>query len=929
MVLEQTVSGLIKALRANKNDEARVVQQALDETRKEIQSSDIDLKAEAVLKLVYLEMLGYSISFASFAIVECMSSTKPHIKSIGYLAASQCFDRETEVAVLVVNLVKKDLLSPPTPMFSSSPNAFTVAHLTSTLSAVSLLLTPPLARDLGPDLLSLLTHTRPLVRRQATLILWRILHSWPGVQELTTGREERGEDPWVERLRERLSDQDMGVVGSAVNVICEAARKDPRKYLSLAPELFGLLTASTNNWMLIKIIKLFAVLTREEPRLVKKLVPPLTELIETTPAMSLLYECIQTSIVGGMLNGPEGEQLARTCVEKLGNFLEDLDQNLRYIALVALVKIAPTHPHLISTHHDTILNCVDDPDLSIRMRALDLVEVMADRQNLQAIVRRLSTHLRPAPTTQSAASALQHAQHSVAAGTPSVPTIPVFSTAYRASVISLIVRMCSSATYSNVTNFAWLIDTLVELTYVARTLQADSASTNTPSLGSQLRDTLIDVVARVRQIRPYAAKKVSALLQDEDLLNEGEASDAAEVLGAAAWICGEYCRDLEDPRPIIASLFGSSTTSTLPPRILALYVHNGVKITANWLSGMYESWDETAVEQIRSITSALENQLAQCARSSDVELQERAAELGGLLQLVRQGLDRPRALVDTEAVEPDQVKADAAEASSASGFASSSRQPPESLKLLEPLFFSHELNPVNPKAQSLVVPPEGLDLDAALNPSAWATLVEEDVASEETDDYGRPIRRYAAAVRDDGPVKAKKKKEKSGTKKSRKRGDLARDGYSPELLDPQYDDPYRVGPSRTVSYQSGPLSDDEDAVDAIPIVKLDLDLRSPPPKSPVPPPPRESTPPPMFVDVEGELPPGLAAPSSLSAPSKVATPSPRNNSPVETPAEVTPAEEVVATEGTAVKVVKKKKKKAADGGKSKKTRSAPADNVVA
>lgn len=150
----------------------------------------------------------------------------------------------------------QDLLSPPTPTFSSSPNALTVAHLTSTLSSVSLLLTPSLARDLGPDLLSLLTHTRPLVRRQATLILWRILHSWPGVQELTTGREERGEDPWIERLRERLSDEDMGVVGSAVNVICEAARKDARKYLPLAPELFGLLTASTNNWMLIKIIKL-------------------------------------------------------------------------------------------------------------------------------------------------------------------------------------------------------------------------------------------------------------------------------------------------------------------------------------------------------------------------------------------------------------------------------------------------------------------------------------------------------------------------------------------------------------------------------------------------------------------------------------------------------------------------------------------------
>ena len=234
--------------------------------------------------------------------------------------------------------------------------------------------------------------------------------------------------------------------------------------------------------------------------------------------------------------------------------------------------------------------------------------------------------------------------------------------------------------------------------------------------------------------------------------------------------------DLEDPRPIIASLFGSSTTSTLPPRILALYIHNGVKITASWLGALYESWDESAVEQIRLITAALESQLAQCAKSPDVELQERAAELGGLLQLVRQGLDLPRALVDTD---PEQNGEDAD--GSGDGFASSSRQPPGSLKLLEPLFFSHELNPVNPKAQSLVAAPEGLDLDAALNPTAWAALDEETVTAEEVDDYGRPIRRHNATDGDDSSVKVKKKGAKSGTKESRKRADLGRDGHSPQV----------------------------------------------------------------------------------------------------------------------------------------------------
>lgn len=106
--------------------------------------------------------------------------------------------------------------------------------------------------------------------------------------------------------------------------------------------------------------------------------------------------------------------------------------------------------------------------------------------------------------------------------------------------------MTSSGTYSNVTNFAWLIDTLVELTYIAHSLQpgqsAPAPSADLPSLGAQLRDELIDVAARVKQIRPYATRKMAALIQDEDLLESGEAGDAAEVLGAAAWICGEYCR---------------------------------------------------------------------------------------------------------------------------------------------------------------------------------------------------------------------------------------------------------------------------------------------------------------------------------------------------------------------------------------------------
>ena len=58
-----------------------------------------------------------------------------------------------------------------------------------------------------------------------------------------------------------------------------------------------------------------------EPRLIKKLLPPLTKIIKETIAKSLLYECINGIIQGGILDGvegtAEGEEIARLCVGKL------------------------------------------------------------------------------------------------------------------------------------------------------------------------------------------------------------------------------------------------------------------------------------------------------------------------------------------------------------------------------------------------------------------------------------------------------------------------------------------------------------------------------------------------------------------------------------------------------------------------------------
>ena len=52
-------------------------------------------------------MLGYDMSWASFHVVEVMSAPRIHLKTIGYLAAAQSFQQDTDVLMLTTNLLKK------------------------------------------------------------------------------------------------------------------------------------------------------------------------------------------------------------------------------------------------------------------------------------------------------------------------------------------------------------------------------------------------------------------------------------------------------------------------------------------------------------------------------------------------------------------------------------------------------------------------------------------------------------------------------------------------------------------------------------------------------------------------------------------------------------------------------------------------------
>ncbi|KAJ2556823.1 AP-3 complex subunit delta [Coemansia sp. RSA 1933] len=704
-MFEKTLTDLIQGLRANKRNETAYIQKSLEEIQSEVQSSDLYVKSAAIDKLNYLHMFGYDMNWANFNVVEVMASQRFGEKRTGYLAAAQSFHQETDVLMLTTNLIRKDL---------ASANDLEVGIALDGLAQIA---TPDLSMDLFDDALAVLGHSRPYIRKKAFMCLHKMVLKYP-----------EGLHAFVPRLKEHLDDPDPSVVSAAVTVICELAHTNPRNYMPLAPKLYHLLNTLSNNWILIKIVKLFASLASIEPRLAKKIHGPLSQLVCTTTAMSLLYECIHTAIVADVISVPVpiadsiGREIefAELCTRKLTLLYETPDQNVRYVGLVALALMQKKRPDLASMHFEPVLEFLDDPDQTIRMRALEAVSGMVTRKTITKTVKLLMSQLimsntialqpgggagptssaDPASTLDTPFVDSTGTTMTSASGTIITPrkasaalSDPADSPEYRLTVVEAIIDMCSRNSYGNLSNFEWYVATLVDLVYVAGV-----------DVGKLLSAKLLDVTVRVRQVREFSIKMARGMLSDSRLMDHiSSSAPQAAVVTTAAYIIGEYCALLPASADDIGLLLPKNL-SQLTPDQQAVFVQATIKAFTYWLQDISEYWNADIWEVVRSVlTSTLDKVscLLYAEDSNATATGSTSGVDGAFASLPLQLSSRLRHFVE--------ILKTASVATSNLGDSA-----PRVCHELHNLFTAYELNPVSAAAQSKVPVPEGLDLDSPI-----------------------------------------------------------------------------------------------------------------------------------------------------------------------------------------------------------------------
>jgi AP-3 complex subunit delta-1 len=418
--------------------------------------------------------------------------------------------------------------------------------------------------------------------------------------------------------------------------------------------------------------------------------------------------------------------------------------------LLAFEKIVRSHAYLVSQQQDVILECIDDPDISIRMRALDLVVGMVNAENLTAIVGRLMRQLRNAPIASAAAGSNNDrarmteivpyadddsdAEETLPRHEQQSDQPPPLPEDYRISVIRRILEMCSRDMYGNITDFEWYIDVLVQLVRVspstqhASALEAKEDTERSDDIGGGIGRELQNVAIRVKSVRPEAvdAAQSLVLLDRREQMFPTSGNGGQGVLEYAGWLVGEFASHLTRPEPVMTSLLHSNSLQ-LPSKTLAVYIQAVPKVFSSMAGHERISWTPERKTLMSLLMARIIHFLEPLSTHPSLEVQERAVEYLELMRLAAEAASATMTGVD---------QGDFAE-------------PPLLLTQAIPALFSGaELNPVAPGAQQKVPLPNDLDLDTPINANLQQLLSQVEMEGFETDEddvyaaYTQPIPDY-------------------------------------------------------------------------------------------------------------------------------------------------------------------------------------------
>ncbi|XVF84925.1 hypothetical protein PTKIN_Ptkin17bG0078200 [Pterospermum kingtungense] len=381
---------MIRAIRACKTaaEERAVIRKECAAIRSSINDNDQDYRHRNLAKLMFIHMLGYPTHFGQMECLKLIASAGFPEKRMGYLGLMLLLDERQEVLMLVTNSLKQDL---------NHSNQYIVGLA---LCALGNICSAEMARDLAQEVERLLQFRDPNIRKKAALCSIRIIKKVPDLAE-----------NFINPAASLLKEKHHGVLITGVQLctdLCKVSSEALEFFRKRCTE--GLvktlrdianspyspeydISGITDPFLHIRLLKLLRVLGHGDADASDCMNDILAQVATKTESNknagnAILYECVET-----IMSIEDNGGLRVLAINILGRFLSNRDNNIRYVALNMLMKAIIVDAQAVQRHRATILECVKDSDASIRKRALELVYLLVNGNNVKPLTKELIEYL--------------------------------------------------------------------------------------------------------------------------------------------------------------------------------------------------------------------------------------------------------------------------------------------------------------------------------------------------------------------------------------------------------------------------------------------------------------------------------------------------------------------------------------------------------
>ncbi|CAD5123895.1 DgyrCDS12202 [Dimorphilus gyrociliatus] len=591
MPTSKRLRDLIREIRSSRTaaDERAVVQKECAAIRDTFREEDNTYRCRNVAKLLYIHMLGYPAHFGQLECLKLIASPRFTDKRIGYLGAMLLLDEKHDVHLLITNSLKNDL---------NHQTQYIVSLALCTLGSIC---SAEMSRDLAGEIEKLLKSSNAYIKKKAALAAFRIIQKVPDLLEM-----------FLPATRSLLNEKNHGVLLTAVCLItqmCEISIDTLVHFRKMVNQLVRILknlimagyspehdvSGVSDPFLQVKILRLLRILGKGDSDASEQMNDILAQVATNTETSKNVGHAILYEIVLTIMGIQSEAGLRVLAVNILGRFLLNNDKNIRYVALNTLLKVVHADYNAVQRHRSTIVDCLKDPDTSIKKRAMELCFALINANNVRGMVKELLFFLERCD--------------------------PDFKADCSSGLVISAER--------HAPNKRWHIDTVIKVLTTAGNYVRDDVVT-----------MLIQLIADTNPLHTYAARN---LLEQARLH-----MDQQPLCQVAAWVIGEYgdilnkpCKDVGDD---FENIPDSDVLETLERILLS---SNSLTVTKQYaviaimkLSTRLSSGVQDQVKRLINIYGS----------STNVELQQRSVEFTSLFNrkhdTIRSGLLERMPLVE-------------------------------------------------------------------------------------------------------------------------------------------------------------------------------------------------------------------------------------------------------------------------------------------